>query len=162
MAAWSFSAVEAGEPEERAAEEKDVVEKEAERKAERMGSEAMDSRADVAVVVGLLRVERSWRGEEDFWSGDAGDAISCLVFGLMRNAFGFLLLGHSHTGEGRSWDWFLPLLLLLSLFFFFFFFFFLLFALFNIFMGAVRGERIFIIKKCIGKLQCNPMHWVAL
>jgi hypothetical protein len=97
MAAWSFSAVEAGEPEERAAEEKEVVEKEAERKAERMGSEARDSRADVAVVVGLLRVERSWRGEEDFWSGDAGDAILRVVFGF-RNAFGFF---YRDTGEGR-------------------------------------------------------------
>lgn len=63
--------MEAGEPEERAAEENEVVEKDGERKAERMGSEAMESSADVAVAmlvvlvekVGLVKVERRWRGE---------------------------------------------------------------------------------------------------
>ena len=77
--------MEAGEPEERAAEENEVVEKDWERKAERMGSEAMESSADVAVAmlvvvvvekVGLVKVERRWRGEGlDLWSGDAGEAI---------------------------------------------------------------------------------------
>lgn len=80
MEEWSFSAVEAGEPEERAADEKEVVEKEGERNAERMGSEAMESSAVAAAaegeeVIGLLKVERRWRGEEDLWSGDAGEAI---------------------------------------------------------------------------------------
>lgn len=63
--------MEAGEPEERAAEENEVVEKDGEGKAERMGSEAMESSADVAVAmlvvlvekVGLVKVERRWRGE---------------------------------------------------------------------------------------------------
>lgn len=40
--------MEAGEPEERAAEENEVVEKDWERKAERMGSEAMKSSAHLA------------------------------------------------------------------------------------------------------------------
>lgn len=65
MALWSFSAVEAGEPEDRAAEENEVEEKEGERKAEKMGSDAKESRAEdvgvVAVAVadeGFLKVER--------------------------------------------------------------------------------------------------------
>lgn len=56
--------MEAGEPEERAAEEKEVEEKEGERKAEKMGSEAKESRGDVAVapapmaeVGGVVEVE---------------------------------------------------------------------------------------------------------
>lgn len=55
-----------------------------------MRSEAMESSADVAVAmlvvvvvavvvvekVGLVKVERRWRGEGlDLWSGDAGEAI---------------------------------------------------------------------------------------
>lgn len=98
MAWWSFSAVEAGEPEERAAEEKEVEEKEGERKAEKTGSEAKESRAEVVVVVevvegevgvvavavaeeGFLKVERRWRGDAVEERGDladdgaAGDAI---------------------------------------------------------------------------------------
>ena len=82
--------MEAGEPEERAAEENEVVEKDWERKAERMGSEAMESSADVAVAmlvvvvekVGLVKVERRWRGEGlDLWSGDAGEAIFFSISG---------------------------------------------------------------------------------
>lgn len=71
--------MEAGEPEERAAEEKEVVEKAGERNAERTGSDAMESSADVAVVVvvELLKVERRWRGEGDLGRGDAGEAILC-------------------------------------------------------------------------------------
>lgn len=85
--AWSsFSAVEAGEPEERAAEEKEVEEKEGERNAEKMGSEAKESRGDVVVpaaeavtevggeagvegVWGFFKVERRWRGEAVAESG---------------------------------------------------------------------------------------------
>ena len=53
--------MEAGEPEERAAEEKEVEEKEGERKAEKTGSEAKESRGDVAVAV--VVVELTGRGE---------------------------------------------------------------------------------------------------
>ena len=76
--------MEAGEPEERAAEENEVVEKDWERKAERMGSEAMESSVDMAVAMlvvvvekmGLVKVERRWRGEGlDLWSGDAREAF---------------------------------------------------------------------------------------
>ena len=83
--------MDAGEPEERAAEENDVVEKDWERNAERIGSEAMASSADVAaaVVVGLLKVERRWRGEADLWSGDAGEAIFCVL--LFWKCVAFLL-----------------------------------------------------------------------
>lgn len=100
MAFWSFSAVDAGEPEERAADEKELEEKEGERKAEKTGSEAKESKGDVVVVVlaewGELKVERRWIGEAATaaetvaeeeergdlwdWNGDggaaAGDAIS--------------------------------------------------------------------------------------
>lgn len=91
MALCSFSAVEAGEPDDSAAEEKDVEEKEGERKAEKIASLAKVSRAEEAVVVpaaagadapvaGVLKVERRWRGEVgeedrgDLWRA-AGDAI---------------------------------------------------------------------------------------
>lgn len=53
MALWSFSAVEAGEPEERAAEEKEVEEKSEERKAEKIGSFAKDSNGDDVVAVAV-------------------------------------------------------------------------------------------------------------
>lgn len=64
--------MEAGEPEERAAEEKEVEENEGERKAEKMGSAAKVSNGDVAVAVavGLLKVESRWRGE----ATEAGEA----------------------------------------------------------------------------------------
>ncbi|KAK9924114.1 hypothetical protein M0R45_032501 [Rubus argutus] len=70
--------VEAREPEERAATEKD-----GERKAEKMGSAAKVSNGDMAVVVGLFKVESHWRGEAmevgeaailtrfGFWEGEA-------------------------------------------------------------------------------------------
>lgn len=94
--------MEAGEPEERAAEEKEVEEKFGERKAENIGSEAKESRGDWAVelvdvdvvvvvvegeppAVGDLKVERRCRGEEedggeddesgDLWSVNGCDAI---------------------------------------------------------------------------------------
>lgn len=65
------SAVEAGEPADRAAAEKEVDENDEERKEERMGSLANESRREVAPVVGdggatagaVLNVERRWRGE---------------------------------------------------------------------------------------------------
>ena len=98
--------MEAGEPEERAAEENEVVEKDWERKAERMGSEAMESSADVAVAmlvvlvekVGLVKVERRWRGEGvDLWSGDAGEAIFFFNFWYRKgNAFPFFLALFEH------------------------------------------------------------------
>lgn len=47
MPSWSFSAVEAAEPADRAAEEKRVESKEWERKAEKVGSEAKASRGEV-------------------------------------------------------------------------------------------------------------------
>lgn len=81
MAFWSFSAVEAGEPEVRAAEEKSVEEKEEERKTEKMGSEANVSRGDAVAVVGVavevgvevLKVERRCSGEalEEIGDGEA-------------------------------------------------------------------------------------------
>lgn len=88
MAWWSFSAVEAGEPDERAAAEKEVEENEGERNAEKMGSEARESSAEDAVVavvavVGFLKVERRWIGEAAEDTGDlaaAGEAIVVFVF----------------------------------------------------------------------------------
>lgn len=85
MALWSFSAVDAGEPEDRAAEENDVEEKDGERKAEKMGSLAKVSRAEEAVVAPavagvdapvaeVLKVERRWRGEDG--EEDRGDLCS--------------------------------------------------------------------------------------
>lgn len=69
MAWWSCSAVEAGEPEESAAEEKEVEEKLGERKAEKMGSEAKESRGEVvapppavAEVGGVMGVEEEEGG----------------------------------------------------------------------------------------------------
>ena len=68
----------------RVAEENKVVEKDGERKAERMGLEAMESSVDMAVAMlvvvvekmGLVKVERRWRGEGlDLWSGDASEAF---------------------------------------------------------------------------------------
>lgn len=84
MAEWSFSAVEAGEPEERAAEEKVVEEKDGERKGEKIGSSAKASRGDdddgaaapaeaAAEGVGDLKVERRWRGEDGDGEEDRGD-----------------------------------------------------------------------------------------
>lgn len=81
MAEWSFSAVEAGEPEERAAEEKVVEEKDGERKGERIGSSAKessgdddDTAAEAAGGVGDLKVEeRRLRGEDGDGEGDRGD-----------------------------------------------------------------------------------------
>lgn len=80
MAEWSFSAVEAGEPEERAAEEKVVEEKDGERKGEKIGSSAKASRGDddgaaaaPAGGVGDLKVERRWRGEDGDGEEDRGD-----------------------------------------------------------------------------------------
>lgn len=72
--------MEAGEPEERAAEEKEVEENEGERKAEKMGSAAKVSNGDVAVavVVGLLKVESRWRGE----AVEAGEAAILTRFGF--------------------------------------------------------------------------------
>lgn len=78
--------MEAGEPEERAAEEKVVEEKEGERKGERIGSLEKESKGDVVVVVVVVVIERGGGGEdvgflkvERRWSGDlcsaAGDAI---------------------------------------------------------------------------------------
>ena len=100
---WSFSAVEAGEPEESAAEEKEVEEKSGERKAEKIGSNEKESRGDieaaiVAVVVAAeadLKVERRWRGEEDGGSGDlcngiAGDAIEFVKLRVDGGDFGGL------------------------------------------------------------------------
>jgi hypothetical protein len=82
IAWWRCSAVEAGEPEERAAEEKEVEEKEGERNGERNGSLEKESRGEaeeVAVVEdgggeeaeGVLKVERRWRGEEEEGEGEA-------------------------------------------------------------------------------------------
>lgn len=76
--------MEAGEPEERAAEENEVEEKDGERKAEKMGSEASESSAEdvgvaaLAVEGGFLKVESRWIGEALAETGDlaaAGDAI---------------------------------------------------------------------------------------
>lgn len=81
MPSWSFSTVEAGEPEERAEEENLVESKSGERNAEKMGSEEKESRGDedgdddsgerevgvvgvVLVVLRSLKVERRWSGEE--------------------------------------------------------------------------------------------------
>lgn len=93
MAWWSFSAVDAGEPEERAAAEKEVEENDGERNAEKMGSEARESSADeavaeevgvvVVVVVGFLKVERRCIGEAAEDTGDlaaAGEAIAVSFF----------------------------------------------------------------------------------
>lgn len=80
---WSFSAVEAAEPEDRAAEEKRVESKEGERKAEKVGSDAKASRGEAppAVTVAVVGVERFWRGEagaaDDLWIA-AGDAMLSL------------------------------------------------------------------------------------
>lgn len=86
MAWWSFSAVEAGEPEESAAAEKVVEEKEGERKEEKMGSVERESSAEEAVVVGgCLKVERRWSGVATVDAGDlaaAGEAI--FGFSIMR------------------------------------------------------------------------------
>lgn len=78
MAEWSFSAVEAGEPEERAAEEKVVEEKDGERKGDRIWSSAKESRGDdddtAAGGVGDFKVEeRRLRGEDGDGEGDRGD-----------------------------------------------------------------------------------------
>ncbi|KAF2302217.1 hypothetical protein GH714_033760 [Hevea brasiliensis] len=82
MAWWRCSAVEAGEPEERAAEEKEVEEKDEERKGERIGSLAKESKGeaaaeDGAVVEGreeeeeeFFRVERRCRGDAEGESAD--------------------------------------------------------------------------------------------
>lgn len=80
--------MEAGEPEERAAEENEVEENEGDRKAEKMGSEARESRAEdvglvtlTAPVEGFLKVERRWIGDAVADTGDlaaAGDAIAIL------------------------------------------------------------------------------------
>lgn len=79
MAEWSFSAVEAGEPEERAAEEKVAEEKDGERKGERIRSSAKESRGEddddtAAGGVGDFKVEeRRLRGEDGDGEGDRGD-----------------------------------------------------------------------------------------
>ena len=97
MAWWRRSAVEAGEPEESAAEEKEVEENDGERKAERIGSLANTSNgedelavvvavtvdvADVAFtgdeIVGFFKLARRWKGEETA----AGEAIFLLFFGF--------------------------------------------------------------------------------
>lgn len=92
--------MEAGEPEESAAEEKEVEENDGERKAERIGSLANTSNgedelavvavvvavtvdvADVAFtgdeIVGFFKLARRWKGEETA----AGEAIFLLFFGF--------------------------------------------------------------------------------
>ena len=59
-------------------------------------SEAIESSANVAVAmlvvvvekVGLVKVERHWRGEGlDLWSGDAGEAIFFLNFWYRKGIF---------------------------------------------------------------------------
>lgn len=75
--------MEAGEPEERAAAEKEVEENEGVRNAEKMGSDARESSAEEAVAVGVeavgfLKVERRCIGELVVDTGDlaaAGEAI---------------------------------------------------------------------------------------
>lgn len=82
--AWRrCSAVEAGEPDESAAEEKLVEEKEADRKGERTGSLANESRREEGVATavddgcgeaeGFLKVERRWNGEEAADAAISGD-----------------------------------------------------------------------------------------
>lgn len=102
MAWWRRSAVEAGEPEESAAEEKEVEENDGERKAERIGSLANTSNgedelavvvavtvdvADVAFtgdeIVGFFKLARRWKGEETA----AGEAIY-FFFWLLLLRFG--------------------------------------------------------------------------
>lgn len=92
--------MEAGEPEESAAEEKEVEENDGERKAERIGSLANTSNgedelavvavvvavtvdvADVAFtgdeIVGFFKLARRWKGEETA----AGEAIYFFFFGF--------------------------------------------------------------------------------
>lgn len=78
--------MEAGEPEESAAAENVVEEKEGERKEEKMGSVERESSAEEAVVVGgCLKVERRWSGVVTVVAGDlaaAGEAI--FGFSIMR------------------------------------------------------------------------------
>lgn len=81
--------MEAGDPEERAAEEKEVEEKEGERKGERIGSLANESRredgggGDAAVLEeGFLKVERRWSGEEEVEVGDLWSAAGEAIFGF--------------------------------------------------------------------------------
>lgn len=86
MPSWSFSAVEAAEPADRAAEEKRVESKEWERKAEKVGSEAKASRGEAppVAVVGVeatVGVESFWRGEggvgEAFWIAGRAMPVAC-------------------------------------------------------------------------------------
>lgn len=83
--------MEAGDPEDSAAEEKEVEEKEGERKGERIGSLAKESRmedgggggrgeAAVEEAGGGLKVERRWRGEEDVVVGDLWSAAGETIF----------------------------------------------------------------------------------
>lgn len=82
MPCWSFSAVEAAEPEESAEEEKRVESKSDERKREKIGSDEKVSRGEkeageggggvaaavaeeVEGVEGFLKVESLWSGEEE-------------------------------------------------------------------------------------------------
>lgn len=83
--------MEAGEPEERAAEEKEVEEKDGERKGDRIGSLAKESKWEEVIVgcieeeEGVLKVESLWRGdaEEEEGTDDlcnaAGEAISLFL-----------------------------------------------------------------------------------